>query len=172
MNKQQCFGFVMSRTMSSLTFNLDGPYNWIDNKRVEPVDAGKVGKIENLEPRSGKLLASVPNSGKDEVDRAVQSAKKAFASWSKLTGMERGRILTRAAQLIKDHQEELAKFEVIDNGKPIWEARMDIDTVTASLEFYGGIAASIVGQHVKLADGSFAIISKDPLGVVGGIGKS
>ena len=84
--------------------------------------------------------------------------------------MERGRILTKAGQLCRDHQEELAKFEVIDNGKPIWETRMDIDTVIASLEYYGSLAGAIKGEHIKLADGSFALVSRDPLGVVGGIG--
>ena len=66
--------------------------------------------------------------------------------------------------------EELAQNEVLDNGKPIWEARMDLDTVISCLEFYGGVAPSINGQHVKLPGGSFAMITKDPLGVVGGVG--
>jgi aldehyde dehydrogenase family 9 protein A1 len=87
-----------------------------------------------------------------------------------LSGTERGQILLKAGQLIRENVEDLARNEVLDNGKPIWEARMDMDTVIGCLEYYGGIASSIVGQHVKLPNGSFAIVSKDPLGVVGGIG--
>lgn len=149
-------------------FNAQGPYNWVDNKRVDPLDS--LGTIDNLEPRTGKTLAKVPISGPKEVDRAVTAAKKAFKSWSQLTGFDRGRILTRAGHLLRENVEELAKYEVLDNGKPIWEARMDLDTVISSFEYYGGLAPSIVGQHVKFPNGSFAMVTQEPLGVVGGIG--
>lgn len=156
------------RMASTSLKSVNGPFNWINNERVQPVDSS--GAFKNLEPRSGKVLADVPSSGPKEVDRAVQSSKEAFKSWSKLSGMERGTILLNVARLIRDNVEELAQNEVLDNGKPIWEARMDLDTVISSLEFFGGVAPSIYGQHVKLPNGSFAIISKDPLGVVGGVG--
>jgi hypothetical protein len=74
-----------SRTMSaaaSSRFTVQGPYNWINNARVEPID--KLGNIQDLEPRSGKLLANVTSSGKEEVNRAVQAAKIAFKSWSQV----------------------------------------------------------------------------------------
>ena len=72
-----------ARTMSSSFKCVQGPYNWVNNQRVEPIEAS--GIIKNLEPRSGKLLAQVPISGTSEVDRVVQTAKKAFKSWSKVT---------------------------------------------------------------------------------------
>ena len=68
--------------MSSSFRSLQGPYNWIDNERVQPVDS--VGTFKNLEPRSGKLLAEIPSSGSKEVDRAVKSANEAFKSWSQV----------------------------------------------------------------------------------------
>ena len=68
--------------MSSSFKSLQGPYNWIDNERVQPVDS--VGTFKNLEPRSGKLLAEIPSSGPKEVDRAVKSANEAFKSWSQV----------------------------------------------------------------------------------------
>ena len=68
--------------MSSTFKSLQGPYNWIDNERVQPVDS--VGTFKNLEPRSGKLLAEIPSSGPKEVDRAVKSANEAFKSWSQV----------------------------------------------------------------------------------------
>ena len=58
------------------------PFNWIDNERVNPADTSKV--FDNLEPRSGNLLAKVPISQKADVDLAVQSAKTAFKSWSQV----------------------------------------------------------------------------------------
>ena len=87
-----------------------------------------------------------------------------------MSGMERGRILIRAANLIRDNLEEFARAETLDNGKPVWESRMDLDTVTGCLEYYGGMAGSLTGQHVRMAGGSWAVVTRDPLGVVGGIG--
>lgn len=71
---------------------------------------------------------------------------------------------------MRENLEELAQNEVLDNGKPIWEARMDMETVIGSLEFYAGLAPTLYGQHVKLPNGSFAIVTKDPMGVVAGVG--
>ena len=68
--------------MSSTFRSLQGPFNWIDNERVQPVDSP--GTFRDLEPRSGKLLAEIPSSGKKDVDIAVQSSKEAFKSWSKV----------------------------------------------------------------------------------------
>ena len=105
---------------------------------------------------------------RDFTEKTLQNAHERFLF--QLTGFDRGRILLEAARLIRENVEDLARNEVLDNGKPIWEARMDLDTVIGSLEFYGGVAPSIFGQHAKLPNGSFAIVSKDPLGVVGGVG--
>ena len=62
-----------------------------------------------------------------------------------LSGMERGRLLIAAAQVLRLKTEEIAKLDVIDNGKPIWEARMDMDTVINALEYYGGLAPAYNG---------------------------
>lgn len=151
-----------------ITTDCSGPYNWVDGKRCQPVDT--IGTFENLEPRTGKLLCSVPSSGPKEVDRAVAAAAQAFKTWSQLSGLERGRLLTAAALKIRAHTEDLARLDVIDNGKPIWEARSDIETVASCLEYYGGLAPGVVGEHVPLAGGSWAYVTKEPLGVVGGVG--
>jgi len=145
-----------------------GPFNWINGRRVEPCD--DIGTFDNVEPRSGKVLSRVPSSGPKEVSRAVDAARAAFKEWSALTGMERGRTLTAAAAKVQENLEELAKMDVVDNGKPIWEARMDLETVIDSLTYYGGMASSIVGQHVKMPCGSFAMVTREPYGVVGGVG--
>ena len=70
------------RMASTSLKSVNGPFNWINNERVQPVDSS--GAFKNLEPRSGKVLADVPSSGPKEVDRAVQSSKEAFKSWSKV----------------------------------------------------------------------------------------
>ena len=65
-----------------------------------------------------------------------------------MSGMERGRILTKAAGIMRERLEEIARLDVNDNGKPIWEARADMETVIACLEYYGGLAPAIVGYQV------------------------
>jgi len=108
--------------MSSDTLrSLKGPFNWINNNRVEPLKA--IGSIDNLSPRTGLNIAHVPVSGQEDVDRAVQAAKEAFGNWKRLSGADRGRILLKTAELVRQNVEELARNEVLDNGKPIWEAR-------------------------------------------------
>lgn len=84
--------------------------------------------------------------------------------------MERGRYLTKAASIMRENLESIAQMDVIDNGKPIWEARMDMESVISCLEYYGGVAPAFTGQHVKMPGGSFAFVSKEPYGVVGGVG--
>ena len=77
------FNQTFIRKMSTTFRSVSGPYNWINNQRVSPVDTS-AGVINDIEPRSGKLLAKVPVSGTSDVDTAVQAAKKAFQSWSKV----------------------------------------------------------------------------------------
>ena len=68
--------------MSTVFKSTSGPFNWINNQRVNPIAAK--GSIKNLEPRSGKLLANVPISDQADVDRAVKAAKSAYQSWSQV----------------------------------------------------------------------------------------
>ena len=146
---------------------ISGPHNWLDGQRVRPADSSN---FPNLSPRTGGLLCEVTCSGQADVDRAVASARAAFPAWSRMSGMERGRLLTRAASIIRDNLEDIARLDVMDNGKPIWEARADLETVMASLEYYGGLAPAIVGYQTRLPGGSWGYASREPLGVVGGIG--
>jgi len=123
-----------------------------------------------VSPRTGRVLSRVARSGQQEINRAVAAARTAFPAWSSLSGMERGRVLMKAAGIMRERLEEIARLDVQDNGKPIWEARADMETVIACLEYYGGLAPAIVGYQVKLPAGSWGFASREPLGVVGGVG--
>ena len=125
---------------------ISGPHNWLDGRRVRPGDSG-LGSFANLSPRTGGLLCEVSSTGEADVDRAVASARAAFPAWSRLSGMERGRLLTRAAAIIRDNLEDIARLDVKDNGKPIWEARFDILGCADTMQYYGGLASSIVGVY-------------------------
>ncbi len=124
----------------------------------------------NLNPASGDSICEVEVAGKLAVDLAVASAQEAFQDWSRQTGAERGRILTRAAHILRSRNDELARIEVADCGKPLAEA-LEVDVASAAdcLEYFGGIAAAIKGEHFSLGN-NFAYTRKEPLGVIAAIG--
>ena len=145
-----------------------GPHNWLAGSRCLPVTSPAA--TENLSPRTGRLLCRVEQSGTAAVDAAVAAARAAQPAWAALSGLERGRLLTRAAAIIRENLEPLARLDVLDNGKPVWEARVDLETTIASLEYYGGLAPAVVGYQARLPAGSWGYASREPLGVVGGVG--
>lgn len=93
------------------------PLNYISGHRINPVSEEDESDIFVLEPATGKIICHTQGSGKPEVDRAVASAKEAFSSWSKMSGMERGKILREAAKIIRSRVNEIATVEVMDTGK-------------------------------------------------------
>ena len=92
------------------------PLNYIDGKRVYPCSEENDGDIYVLEPATGKILCETKGSGKLEVDRATFAAREAFATWSKMSGLERGKILREAARIVRSRVKDLATVEVTDNG--------------------------------------------------------
>ena len=136
----------------------------------ETVGANSGETFESINPATGAVLARVDLANEADVDRAVRSAREGFAEWSALTGAERGRILNRAAVLLRDRNDELARLEVLDTGKPIAEA-MAIDVASGAdcIEYFAGAAATIHGEHFDLG-GNFAYTRREPLGVCAGIG--
>lgn len=134
------------------------------------IDNPALPLVDNIEPATGKVLCRVQQAGDDEVALAVAAAKQGFAVWSAMTGAERGRILNRAAQLLRERNAELALLEVRDNGKPIQEAEVvDVMSGADCVEYFAGLAASIHGQQFPLK-GAFAYTRREPLGVCLGIG--
>ncbi|XP_028986850.1 4-trimethylaminobutyraldehyde dehydrogenase B isoform X2 [Betta splendens] len=118
----------------------------------------------------GRVLCHLEPCGGVDVDQAVKSAKSAFARWSKTSGMERARVMIEAARIIESKREEIAQMEVVNNGKSITEARLDVDSARLCIEYYAGMASTLAGQHVQLPGGSFAYTRREPLGVCVGIG--
>lgn len=157
---------IMKQSFSSTA--LQGPFNYINGERVTSVDS--THDIKVLKPATGEILCTIPNSGRQDVNKAVQAARTAFTQWSALSGLERGRFLISAAQKVRERLDELAKLEVLDTGKPVWEARADLAGCAEHLEYYGGVAATVGGLHYQLPGGNFAVVRREPLGVVGGIG--
>lgn len=154
--------------MSTGTFVVSQPLNYRGGARVEPVDAS--GTEKAFEPATGRVIATFACSGEKEVNLAVENAKAAFKLWSKKSGLERCQVLLEAARIIKERKDEIATVETINNGKSIFEARLDVDTCWQCLEYYAGLAASMAGEHIQLPGGSFGYTRREPLGVCVGIG--
>ncbi|MCM4167099.1 NAD/NADP-dependent betaine aldehyde dehydrogenase [Arenibacter antarcticus] len=126
--------------------------------------------FDNINPATGKLTHTIRSASADDVEAAVRSAASGFQVWSAMSPTERGRILRKAAEILRSRNEEIAKIEVEDTGKPLSEAiSVDIHSGADALEYYGGIAASLHGEHYDLG-GSFAYTRREPLGICAGIG--
>ncbi|MEU8681441.1 aldehyde dehydrogenase family protein [Streptomyces sp. NPDC048611] len=111
---------------------------FVDGEFV-PASDGKVFKT--VSPSSEEVLSEVAQATADDVDRAVQAARKAFEKWSALPGAERAKYLFRIARIIQERSRELAVLESLDNGKPIRESRdADLPLVAAHFFYYAGWA--------------------------------
>jgi len=121
-------------------------------------------------PANNQEIGELEVALEAEVNQAVESANRGLSQWQELTGTERGRVLARAAQLIREQHQDLATLEVYDTGKPITEAlQVDIPSAADALEYFGGLAPAIHGEHIQLG-ANFAYTRREPLGIVGGIG--
>src|SRR5437868_7499681 len=89
-------------------------------------NVARVSSFELIEPATGNALATIPRASADDVDRVVRAAQAAFARWQGINTRERGRILIRLANLIRDHADELATAESRNVGKPLRDARGEV----------------------------------------------
>jgi len=126
--------------------------------------------LDNLNPATGERLGGIELAGPDEVEQAMAAATRGFARWSALTGTERGRVLARAAAILRARAPELARLEVLDTGKPIQEAQsVDVPSGADCIEYFGGLAATLHGAHHDLRN-AFVYTRREPLGICVGIG--
>ncbi|TLZ23000.1 MAG: betaine-aldehyde dehydrogenase [Gammaproteobacteria bacterium] len=133
------------------------------------VSAG--GLLRVINPANGAVLAELSADGAAQIDAAVLKAQAAQKKWAALSGAERGRVLQRAAGMLRERNEELAVLETRNTGKPIQETRaVDVLSGAQCLEYYAGLAAAIAGEHIDLGPQAFGYTRREPLGVVAGIG--
>ncbi len=142
---------------------------FINGQFVESV-SGKT--FETVNPATGEVLAVVSEAQKEDVDLAVQAARKAFdeGKWSRLSGAKRSLLLYRLADLMEQHKEELAQLDTLDNGKPIRESlNADVPLAIEHFRYYAGWATKIVGQTIPVSGNFFNYTRHEPVGVVGQI---
>jgi len=144
----------------------------IDGKWVEAA-SGKT--LTTYNPATEEPLAEVPAGDKEDVDRAVRAARRAFESgpWRRMTPSERGRALWKLADLIEARTEEFAQLETLDNGKPLTVARAaDIPLVVDHFRYYAGWATKVEGETIPVSMPGQRFLNytlREPVGVVGQI---
>lgn len=142
-------------------------HSFIDGR---PYSASHEVRLENFYPAANQRLCDFEVALETEIEAAVESAARGLRQWQSLTGAQRGRVLNRAASLLREKVEELATLEVYDTGKPISEAlEVDVFSAADAIEYFAGLAATIQGEHVQLGK-NFAYTRREPLGIVAGIG--
>ncbi|MDQ2094060.1 betaine-aldehyde dehydrogenase [Rhodalgimonas zhirmunskyi] len=127
--------------------------------------------IEVIYPHTGEVIATVHAATPEMVDRALEAAKTAQVDWAAMTGTERGRVLRRAAEIMRARNRALSEIETHDTGKPLSETLVaDAASGADALEYFGGLAGTLTGEHIPLADGDFVYTRREALGVCVGIG--
>ena len=132
----------------------------------------KSGKTFDVyDPSTEEVIAQVPDCNAADVDRAVAAAKAAFEEgpWATTTPQERGRVLFRLANKVRENLAMLAELECRNTGKPIVEAEYDINDVATCFEYYGGLATKILGFVNPVPDNAVSLTMKEPIGVAGQI---
>ncbi|MGY0574566.1 aldehyde dehydrogenase family protein [Bradyrhizobium sp. RDM12] len=140
----------------------------IDGRRV-PASSGRTFK--SLNPATGRVIATIAEGNEADVEHAVAAARRAFeGAWRTMRASERGQILLRWADLLKQHSEEIIELESIDAGKPISATmRQDFPAAVDTLIYYAGWADKISGDVVPVRDDALTYTVREPVGVVAAI---
>lgn len=136
----------------------------------EKVQARSRRTFATYNPATEAPICEVALAEEEDVERAVASAVEGQRVWSAMSGAERGRVLIRAAEALREENDRLAHLEVQDTGKPIAEAKVvDVQSGADAIEYFAGLASKLHGEHIELP-GAFAYTRREPLGVCAGVG--
>ena len=141
--------------------------HFIDGQYVEDTDGTP---IDVIYPATGEVIGRVYSATPAIIDRALNAARAAQAEWAAMTGTERGRVLRRAADIMRARNHDLSVLETYDTGKPYQETSVvDATSGADALEYFGGMAATLTGEHIQLGE-DWVYTRREPLGVCVGIG--
>jgi 1-pyrroline dehydrogenase len=136
----------------------------------EWVDSAGGETMEVLNPATGDVIAEVPAATAEDVDRAVQAAKKALVEWRETTPGERAEVLLKLAALIDEHMDELAELESRNVGKPLSYAKDEMPVCSDNFRFFAGAARVLEGKSAgEYMKGYTSWLRREPIGIVGGI---
>lgn len=126
--------------------------------------------IDVIYPATGEMIGRVHSATPAIVAKAVAAARGAQAAWAAMTGTERGRVLRRAADILRERNHDLSVLETYDTGKPYQETSVaDATSGADALEYFGGMAATLTGEHIQLGE-DWVYTRREALGVCVGIG--
>ena len=135
------------------------------------VDGVKGKQLDVINPHTGDKIASVSEADAEDVDIAVKAARAAYnGAWSKIGAYERGQLMSRWADLMEKHADELAALDATDNGKTFAVARaLDVEQAIHTYRYYAGWATKIQGKTISPEGDYDAYTRHEPIGVVGAI---
>ncbi len=133
-------------------------------------DAAEGSTFTVTEPATGKPLAEVAKASAVDVDLALAAATRAFAdgrgTWARTSGTERGRVLLKVSQLIREREDLLATAEARGAGHPIGDARWEVGAAAGTFEYYAGAANKHFGSVVPVQDAGLDVVLREPVGPV------
>lgn len=136
--------------------------HYIAGDWVAPADGSRFATVN---PATEEPITDVAGGTAEDVDRAVEAAEAVFPSWRDTPPEERGRVVQRIGRLIEDHVEELASIESLDQGKPISQARSDMESAARYFEYYAGAADKVEGRSVPVGPDKVDFTVREPYGV-------
>jgi aldehyde dehydrogenase (NAD+) len=145
------------------------------NERYRPyidgdfVDAAGLEYVTTIDPATEEPLAEVAAATPEHVDQAVQAAREALPAWQSTAPAERGQIAQAIAEGIRNNSDDLATTESQDQGKPLAQARSDVEDAARYFEYYAGAADKLEGESIPLGDGKLDLTTREPYGVSGQI---
>ncbi len=124
-----------------------------------------------INPATGEILGELPHATTADLDRALDAAAEAFPKWRAVPAFERGRLLKRAADLMRERVEGIARLATLEMGKPIGEARLEVHRSADIFEWYGEEARRVYGRTLMpRATGQRFTVTKEPVGPVAAFG--
>jgi len=140
---------------------------FVDGRWVD-ADGGETFPVVN--PATGETIVEVPRLGTSETRRAIEAAERALPAWKALTAKERARILTRLATLMASREDDLATLMVLEQGKPLAEARAEIAYALSFYEWFAEQAKRVDGAVIPSPSTDRRIlVTREPVGVTAGI---
>jgi aldehyde dehydrogenase (NAD+) len=135
------------------------------------VDASSGARFPTYNPSTGEVLAEVAEAGEADVDAAVRAARAAFQDpgWRRMDAADRGALLWRIADRLEAHGEQLLALEVLNNGKPLREAKFDLQEAIDAFRYYAGWTTKLQGDTIPVRGNVLNYTLREPVGVVAGI---
>lgn len=136
---------------------------YYDGKFHEPKD-GEYKEI--VSPVNGKVLTKVAFAGKGDTVTALEAAERAFESWRHVSTLERCTLIRKAAQVLRDHADELAGLDAWNIGSPVSIMRGEVEYAAMNFDLFAGLVPAVTGETHRLTEDMFHYVVREPLGVV------